>query len=206
MTPAQIKEIQQDGYDWHGQPLVEDGQWGPRTAWWAGIRSLPVERQALILMMLGFYRDKRGEDGILPNRGEWLDPIVEAGGMGLGHPWCIALISHVMRHFYTAAEWPYHMSTLKLIEWARKTGRIVKEPKPGDIVAFMYDSEKGHGEFNLAANQHWVLDIGGNIGNKVQVGKRARDGLTFIRTFDEQVPLTCPPLEGILNLDGATTR
>lgn len=206
MTVEQIKAIQEGGFDWHGQPLNVDGVWGPKTAWWAGIKSQPWQRQSIVVTMAGYYRDKKGEDPGRPNRGLWVDKVVEPGGIGFGHPWCIALTSHVMRMFYEPSEWPYHMSTLKLIEWARKEGRIVKDPKPGDIACFMRTSTEGHGEFVFASNQNWVLDCGGNIGNKVQVGKRARDGLTFIRTIDDEVSLSCPPLEGMLNLDGTGTR
>jgi hypothetical protein len=206
LSPEDILEIQDGGIDYYGKPLEKNG-WGPRTAWWYGILSLPVQRRLIVCKALQYYASgKVVDDG--NNRGEWPDKFLKPAGL-IGEPWCVAMTSYILRNeaWFEEDVWPYHTSTLHLIEWARKHDRIVKEPLPGDLVAFMHNDTEGHTEINLSTNINWVLDVGGNLSNTVKVGKRAKAGLTFIRTVDvEGSKLACPPLEGILNLDGTRTR
>lgn len=200
-----ILEIQEGGIDYYGEPLKKDG-WGPRTAWWAGILSLPVQRRLIVCAALKYYKLGIKDDG--NNRGHWPDEFLKPAGL-IGKPWCVAMTSYILRNeaWFTEDVWPYHTSTLKLIEWAEKNNRVVKEPLPGDLSCFMHNETEGHTDINLATNKYWVLNVGGNLSNTVKVGKRARDGLTFIRTVDvEGSKLACPPLESVLNLDGTRTR
>lgn len=207
-TPAQILEIQATGIDWYGEPLKVDGAWGPRTAWWAGILSLPEQRQKIVRTCLGYYKKGIKEDEGRPNQGEWVDRFNEPGRLGPAQPWCVAFTSYVLRECWFEEDvWPYHMSTKYLLEWAHGNGRMTKDPLPGDLACFMHDQDKGHTEFNLAISPLWTLDCGGNVGNQIQVGKRARDGILFVRTVDhEGSRLVMPPLEKMLNLDGTRTR
>jgi hypothetical protein len=205
----QILSVQEDGIDWNGKPLVKDADYGPRTRWWHGISTLPCQRQLIVRTFLKY--NGRKEDTGKPNRSEWLDEIQKPGGLGVGNPWCIAFISHVMRE--CSVDWPlYHMSAWAMIEWAKQNGRITENPLPGDLFAFLYNPEAigftpGHGGGILATNADWVCDADGNVGDSVCVGKRARQGLTFIRTVDsEDPPLTMPPLKDLTFLDGARTR
>lgn len=206
LSHEEILAIQEDGIDYFGEPLVKDGNWGPRTEWWYGILSLPEERRRGIRKLLELYKSgKVIDDG--NNRGEWPDKVLKPAGL-VGQPWCVAFTSWILRHecWIDESEWPYHTSTLKLIAWAEKNGRVVMDPLPLDLICFMHNDTEGHTEFNLACNKNWVLDAGGNLKNKLLVGKRARAGLTFIRTFKTENRLSCPPLEGVLNLDGTRTR
>ena len=206
LSNEEILQVQENGIDYFGKPLEKNG-WGPRTAWWYGILSLPEQRRRGIRRVLELYQSgKVYDDG--NNRGEWPDKVLKPAGL-IGLPWCVAFTSWILRNecWLDESEWPYHTSTLHLLEWAEKHNRIVTEPLPLDIACFMHNDTEGHTEFSLACNKNWTLDAGGNIGNKLQVGKRARAGLTFIRTIPvEPSPLACPPLEGILNLDGTKTR
>lgn len=199
-----VKLIQAEGIDWFGEPLLADGDWGPKTAWWAGISDLPEVRQRIVRIALEHYRQKRGEDKGRPNRGDWVDEIVKPGHIGVGHPWCAAFVSNVLQQ--AGADWPiYHMSALKIITWGKSTGRIVKDPQPGDVFAFMHNQEEGHVGIVLACDMNWICDVDGNVGNKVAVGKRARDGLTFIRAVSEdKFPVVMPPTDKLIILDGST--
>lgn len=205
----QVKEIQLRGIDWTGKKLKVDGDYGPKTQWWHGISTLPPMRQDLTCTAL-FYNGKKEDTG-RPNRSLWLDEIQAPGGLGVGNPWCIAFVSYVMRS--CNADWPiYHMSAYAMLQWAKAEGRITTDPLPGDIFAFLYDPTAkgftpGHGGFVLAANEDWIADIDGNVGDSVKVGKRARQGLTFIRTVpDERPKLIMPPLTELTDLDGSRTR
>ncbi len=209
LDTEQIKQIQFGGVDWTGQRLRVDGNYGPKTQWWHGVSLLPHARRLAVLVALS--HNGRKEDKGRPNRSEWLDKIQEPGGIGVGNPWCIAFVSNVMHE--CRVDWPlYHMSAYAMLEWAKANGRITTDPLPGDVFGFLYDTTAkgftpGHGGFVLAANADWICDIDGNVGDSVKVGKRARQGLTFIRTVpDERIPLIMPPLTELPNLDGARTR
>jgi hypothetical protein len=209
LSREEVKAIQAGsdnvpGIDWFGEPLLVDGNWGPKTAWWAGIQQLEMTRQCIVRIALEHYRLKRSEDKGRPNRGGWVDEIVKPGGIGLGHPWCAAFVANVLQE--AGADWPlYHMSAYKILEWAKATGRIVKDPLPGDVFAFMHNQTEGHVGIVLACDLNWICDVDGNVGNKVSVGKRARDGLTFIRTVsNSRFPLVMPPTDKLLILDGPT--
>lgn len=213
LTHEQIIQIQTGGIDWNGAPLDQpqpDGIWGPKTAWWAGILTLPFQREKIIRTCLKYYHDDTREDAGRPNRGTVIDSFEKPAGL-LGEPWCIMFTSKVLRECYFDPDvWPYHTSAYGLIEWAKKTHRVVKDPLPGDLFAFLHlDDPKhsGHGGIVLAADALWIADCDGNVGDRVRVGRRARDGLTFIRTVDDVGPqLVMPPRDKLDNLDGTRTR
>lgn len=209
LDQQQIKFLQAGGIDWNGERLKVDGDYGPKTQWWHGISTLPELRIRVIKTALMHNGIK--EDTGRPNRSTTIDRIQKPGGLGLGNPWCIAFVSAVLRD--CSVSWPvYHMSAYELLKWAKAEGRITTEPLPGDLFAFLYDTKAvgftpGHGGFVLGANEDWIADVDGNVGDSVKVGKRARQGLTFIRTVvDERIPLIMPPLKDLVNLDGARTR
>lgn len=209
LSKTEIEKIQSTGIDWFGQPLKVDGITGPKTEWWAGILSLHPTRVQIIKTALEYYRRGVKEEGG-PNRGKWVDAFQEPAGIGLGNPWCIAFTSFVLVND-CGLTWPYHMSAYQLIAWAKATGRVVQDPLPGDLFAFTYPDSKtheGHGGIVLAANADWIADCDGNVGNAVGVGKRARRGLTFIRTVPVVSAPTMPTLADLPMLDGtrALTR
>lgn len=217
MNKEQITALQRGdgpsrpGLDWNGKPLVVDGDWGPRTAWWAGIKTLPEDRETLIRELLSHNGKKEDDDR--PNRSTWIDEIQRPGGVGVGNPWCAAFVSHCLKQTGAFPDWPYHMKVAYMIEWAKRNGLITQSPLPGDIHAFLYnvnDKESpGHTGFYLAGDANWIVCCDGNAGNAVRVGKRARQGLIFIRTVpDSREVLAMPPLKELANLDGsrAATR
>lgn len=204
LSREEVKAIQEGGIDWFGEDLLIDGVWGSKTAWWAGIKGLPEARQEIVRRGLSYYRRKVQENPGQPNRGPWVDAFLQPGGAGLGLPWCIAFTSYVLRE--AKVDWPiYHLSALNLLAWAKKEERIVNDPLPGDLFAFMHNSTEGHGGIVLGCDANWICDVDGNVGNRVAVGKRARDGLTFIRTVvNPGFPLVMPPTDKLTILDGPT--
>lgn len=210
LAHEQIIQIQTGGIDWNGVSLEVDGKWGDKTAWWAGILTLPFQRQKIIRTCLEYYHKDTREDAGRPNRSTVVDSFEKPAGL-LGEPWCVMFTSKVLREcFFDESVWPYHTSAYGLLEWAKKTNRVVKDPLPGDLFAFLHlDDPKhsGHGGIVLAADALWIADCDGNVGDRVRVGRRARDGLTFIRTVDPVGPqLVMPPREKLDNLDGSRTR
>lgn len=203
MTKDEVIKVQTPGIDWFGQPLVVDGNAGPKTQWWAGILLLHPTRVQIIKTALEYYRRRVKETA--PNRGDGVDEFQEPAGIGLGNPWCIAFTSFVLVNDCRLT-WPYHMSAYQLIAWAKATGRVVQDPLPGDLFAFLYPDSKtkeGHGGIVLGSDASWIADVDGNVGNAVAVGKRARRGLTFVRTVDAVPETTMPTLTDLLTLDSA---
>lgn len=206
LTEQEIRSIQVGGIDWYGNPLKMDGKYGPKTAWWRGITTLSDKRQTVIKIGLGYHAIGAGENTDMgPNRGTFPDSVLKPAGL-IGKPWCVAFCSYVLRK--SNVDWPvYLVSTYRLHEWAQANNRIVKDPLPGDIMGFFHDAKpgdtqvNGHGEFVIATDNEWVYDFGGNIGDMVRVGRRARhDGMFFVRTVEENKPtLTCPT--GLMRID-----
>jgi hypothetical protein len=211
LDAAQIRDLQTGGIDWTGEDLLVDGKWGPKTAWWAYICSLPDVQQSIVLNALHYYHIGTKEDAGRHNRGKIVDMFQEAGGLGPGNPWCAAFVSYIMRK--SQADWPvYHMSAWSIIEWAKATGRITDTPQPGFCFAFLYTPEvkgftPGHCGVIVANDDKHIVDCDGNAGDRVRVGYRARKGLTFIRTVEEKGALpVMPDIKTLPSLDGTKTR
>jgi hypothetical protein len=199
-----VKALQESGIDWFGEPLAVTGKVDARTEWWAGISSLPFQRQQIVRTALGYYQRRVKEDAGRPNRGKYVDLFTAPGKLGPGVPWCIAFTSFVLHVDCGMADWPYHMSAYKVIEWAKSEKRITDSPLPGDMFAFTYPdspTHEGHGGFVLAHNADWIVDCDGNVGDAVQVGRRASRGLTFIRTVDGAAGPTMPDIGQFKMLD-----
>ena len=209
MTKDEVIAIQRGGMDWLGQPLLCDGDYGPRTQWWHYITTLHPKRQQLVMAWLWFHAmGTVKDDG--NNRGTWPDRFMEPSGLKPGGAWCIAFMSYCLHQ--CNADWPvYHASTFNMLEWAKTNGRITTQPKPGDIHCFMYPREsklfgKGHGGGVIAVDTSWVAVCDGNVGDTVKVGKRARDGLTFIRTVDDEASSPAVANMNLQRLDGWKDR
>jgi hypothetical protein len=211
LDASQIRELQTGGVDWTGASLIVDGVWGTKTAWWAYLCSLPKTQQAIVLNAIHYYHIGVKEDAGRPNRGTFVDMFQAPGGLTLGQPWCAAFVSYVMRA--SKAEWPiYHMSAWSIIEWAKSTGRITDTPQPGFAFTFLYTPEvqgftPGHCGIIVANDDTHIVDCDGNAGDSVRLGYRARKGLTFIRTVEDQsVKPVMPDITTLPNLDGTKTR
>jgi hypothetical protein len=186
----EIKEIQSTGIDWFGAPLKVDGVRGPKTDFWIGILSLDKQRQDVIKLALKYHHEGKGEihGNDTPNDGSFVDMLLKARNMR-NQPWCLAFCSHVLTS--CGVTWPeYHVSAWGAIEWAKKHGRAVATPLPGDLEVYTYDKKpgekniQGHGRIVLAydAITKETVGVDGNVSDRVTVGRRNdRPRRTFIR-------------------------
>lgn len=208
LSIEQVKQIQKGGIDWTGQPLTVDGDYGPKTQWWHYVSSLSPLRRHFICQLLHFNALGVKDDG--HNRGVWVDKFVEPSGFEPGVPWCIALQSFCLTH--AGIDWPiYHMSAFKLIEWAKENNQVTDRPLPGDLHAFLYPKGhalygSGHGGAVLLQGSTWVAVCDGNVEDSIHVGMRQREGLTFIRTVEDDVQLMNVSSMNLTRLDGWKDR
>jgi hypothetical protein len=188
MTPDEIKEIQKNGIDWLGNPLVVDGKLGAKTNWWMGISSLSAKRQDVGRLVLGYHASNIVFEETGKNDSPFVDMLFKPVGLQQkGYPWCAALVSHCLRKCKVEA--PYLVSAYAFIEWAKGTSKlypnhqgslIVQDPLPFDIEAFLYprkpgDTEfKGHVRFVTGYDSVTKRSAGvdGNVQNSIRAGER----------------------------------
>ncbi len=219
MTPDDIKEIQKNGIDWLGNPLVVDGKLGSKTNWWMGISSLSVKRQELIRILLGYHASNIVFEKTGKNDSDFVDMLFKPVGLQKkGYPWCAALVSHALQKCGIQA--PYLVSAYAYIEWGKGTSKMypsdkgclfVDTPLPGDIEAFLYPKKPGdtqitgHVRTVLAFDPETKSTVGvdGNSSNDIRVGERHdRPQRYFIRVpgmGTEHGPLHYP--KGTVDLD-----
>lgn len=215
LTKTEVLNIQNNGIDWTGQPLLKDGIWGPKTAWWSGITTLDQKRQDVGKLVLGYHASNVGVETTGHNDGPFVDMLFKPVGMQKkGYPWCVALISHCYRE--CGVPWPkYHTSAWQVIQWARENGKLVTEPLPLDVEVFLYpavkgEERKGHGRFVLAYDPitKRTAGVDGNVGNTIRVGYRDdRPDRYFVRPngfTNKHGVLTMPT--GLIDLDGIGDR
>lgn len=215
LSKNEIISIQSNGIDWAGQPLVKDGDYGPRTQWWNGILSLDSKRQAVQKLALGYHAANVGVELTGHNDGPFIDMLFKPVGMQeKGYPWCCALVSHVYRECGVA--WPvYHTSAWQIIQWAKKNGKIVTSPLPSDIEVFLYPAvpgqdRKGHARivtgYDIKTGR--TAGVDGNVGNTIRVGYRdIRPERYFVRPnglTHQSGALTMPA--NLIDLDGLLDR
>lgn len=208
LSNDQVKLIQKGGVDWLGAALTVDGMYGPRTQFWHYVASLCPMRQDIVRQNLRFHAMGVKDDG--HNRGELVDKFVAPSGLAPGVPWCIAMQSHVLTD--VGADWPvYHMSAFKLLEWAKENNRLTDRPLPGDLHCFLYPKGhalygSGHGGCVIMPGTSWMAVCDGNVSDAVTVGMRAREGLSFIRTVEDDVQQLSVSSMGLTRLDGWKDR
>lgn len=197
-TKEQVLKIQENGIDWLGNPLVADGIYGAKTAWWHGISGLSQKRQDVLRLALGYHATDMGE-ATGRNDGEFVDTLFKPVGLQKrGFPWCVAFISHCLTK--CEVPWPiYHVSAYNLIEWAKANNIIVEDPWPADLEVFLYPKVKGedwrgHGRIVTGYSKKTgrTSGVDGNVNNSVYCGFRdVRPDRYFVRP-DYEAPLTLP--------------
>jgi hypothetical protein len=213
LSKQQILDIQKNGIDWFGQPLKQDGDYGPRTKWWHGITTLDQKRQAVLRLALVYHAANVGVEKTGNNDGPFIDMLFKPVGIK-NLPWCVAYVSHC----YTKCNvfWPtYHVSTWQVIQWARENGKLVEEPLPGDLEAYLYpkvtgEDWKGHGRIVSAYDPVTgrTAGVDGNVSNTIRVGYRdVRPERYFVRPngfTNKHGVLTMP--KDLIDLDGLADR
>lgn len=215
LSKQEILNIQKDGIDWLGYPLLKDGIWGPKTAWWHGITTLDQKRQDVGRLVLGYHASNVGVETTGRNDGPFVDMLFEPVGMDKKHyAWCIALISFCLRQ--CNVPWPkYHTSAYQVIQWAKQNGKIVETPLPFDIEVFLYpkvkgEDWKGHGRFITGYDPvtKRTAGVDGNITNTIRCGFRdERPDRYFVRPtgFTNKHGVLTMPTK-LIDLDGLADR
>ena len=116
---------------------------------------------------------------IAHNRGPEVDEYQRACGydparspLG-GRPWCVAFV--VWCALKCGAKFPITMSGMRLLDIARKTGRLTQSPAPGDV--FVVDKGKGRSHVGIVV---YARDDGVMCtieGNTDPGGSREGDGV-----------------------------
>lgn len=215
LTKNEILTIQNNGIDWTGQPLVRDGIWGPKTAWWQGILSLDEKRQAVQRLALGYHASNVGIEATGHNDGPFVGMLFKPVGMQKRNlPWCIAYVSHIYRE--CGVPWPkYHTSAWQVIQWARENGKLVNNPLPSDLEVFLYpavkgEDRKGHGRIITAydVTTGRTAGVDANVENTIRIGYRdPRPERYFVRPngFTSQSGVLTMP-KNLIDLDGLGDR
>lgn len=215
LSKDEVKTIQTGGIDWLGYPLVVDGIYGKKTAWWHGVTTLDQKRQEVQRLALGYHASNVGIETTGRNDGPFVDMLFKPVGLQKrGFPWCIAYVSHC----YTQCNvpWPkYHVSAYQVIEWAKDNSKLVEEPLPSDLEIFLYpkvkdEDWKGHGRIITAYDPvtKRTAGVDGNVQNSVFCGYRdQRPDRYFVRPTgftNKHGVLTMPT--GLIDLDGLADR
>lgn len=135
--------------------------------------------------LVGWVKEASGA-----NDGPWVEAIQRVTGNRRGDPWCASFVAFVLGMAYRGKNpLPATASCDVLLEWARKGGRLVDEPEPGDVFLVMRTpTDAVHTGFVTRVTPEVVGTIEGNTGPGgtregwgVFARERRRKGLAFVR-------------------------
>ena len=131
------------------------------------------------------------------NRGKLMDLCNQFVGVPLGSPWCAAFACTVINHACASieVEWegPRTGSSSEIYHWARKNGRVVTVPRPGDLG--LVKGGRGGPEFRHTTivrevDGDRVLTVEGNEGDKVCRFTRPIKSMSYVRPYHLVRPLS----------------
>lgn len=201
MTPEEIRAFQATRADWNGQRLSTDGVLGPKTEWALALRACGPERERIVRTAqeyLGVVETPLGS-----NRSPSIDLFLQPAGIGLGHPWCAAFVSYVLRECRVPLV-KYHVSVHEMA--AMNPARGTSMALPGDVFYILRKDGTGHTGFIIGGSPREVMTLEGNVRNRVMVGRRDRSKINGII---DTVPSSArmPLVSGTVpDLDGAEDR
>jgi hypothetical protein len=108
------------------------------------------------------------------NRGPFVAKYLGPSGLKPPQPWCAAFVSWCLLRATRKLELPdqpYFISAREMFNWARASGFLADQPKPGDLVFFSRGglfSWKGHCGIVAAVSASKMAVIEGNRGTRVQ--------------------------------------
>ena len=124
------------------------------------------------------------------NDGPWVEAIQRTTGNKRGDPWCASWVNFVLQIAYSGrSPLPVTASCDVILEWARKQGRIVETPEPGDVFLVMRTpTDAVHTGFVSRDTAHTVGTYEGNTnsggsrdGWGVFARERRKTNLLFVR-------------------------
>jgi CHAP domain-containing protein len=165
-----VADFQRAHRDHLGLALVPDGVLGPRTQWAMAIDTLENHRKATVLEAcshVGLVESAPNEDraGLIAH---WLLRC------GVTEPaaWCAAFASYCLGLRGGIA------SALALGAHYPAT----KDPIPGDVMWYPTGGGHGHCGIVIGSSATEVMTVEGNLGNKVQCVRRAKDRYWYGRS------------------------
>jgi uncharacterized protein (TIGR02594 family) len=175
VSPLSLREFQSTHTDWHGRPLVVDGQLGPKTRWALAIADLPRWRRRIVQVVCSQVGVVEAPIG--SNRGTEVDAYLRPSGLS-AVPWCAAFVSWCLKEAGYALP-VYHVSAAKLLRYALRP--VVSPAQPGDVFGWVNPDGTGHVGFVIGAGDalDMVATCEGNSANRVRVCWRPRMGLQF---------------------------
>jgi hypothetical protein len=108
------------------------------------------------------------------NRGPFVAKYLEPSGLRPPQPWCAAFASWCVlkaTRRLGQTDLPYFISAREMFNWAKASGYLQKEPKPGSLVFFARGglfSWKGHCGIVSSVSKRRITIIEGNRSNRVQ--------------------------------------
>lgn len=98
------------------------------------------------------------------NAGKWVEAIQRIGGTVKGQPWCAAFVCSILGLWYdNRPPFGYTASCDDILAWARKNGKIVERPLPGDLFLHMKSTNDAtHVGFVSAVGAERMGTIEGN--------------------------------------------
>lgn len=124
----------------------------------------------------------RGVKEVGHNAGLFVERFLKSVGLNAGYAWCAAFVYHCCRKAgYDPKLLPNRWKAAAVrnwVEWAHKTGRIVKKPKRGDLMFWMNANQTGHIEF-VRNTSKWPQEIDTIGGNTDADGSREGDGVYY---------------------------
>ena len=173
---AAIRRFQSEACDWTGDPLVVDGQLGPRTKWALAIADQPRYRRDIV--RIATFEHGVVEEPLGSNRGAAVDAYLQPAGVGLGQPWCAAFVSWVLREAGCLGELRYTASAAAMLRQLRP---CIGEPLPGDVFGWINPDGTGHVGFVIGSDALDIVTCEGNSRHAVRVNRRPREGLMLCR-------------------------
>jgi hypothetical protein len=138
---------------------------------WTNPKLSPVENALLIAAYL-VGREKVKEEGV--NRGAWVTKFLGYCGLGPGFPWCAAFVTFCLKEAGYKGGYPICLAAVRnWAAWAKKKGKLTKNPRRGDLGFWLNSDGTGHIFFIVDADRGYVETLEGNTDAD---GSREGDG------------------------------
>lgn len=186
-TESAVYGFQSAHVDLQGHALARDGIVGPATSWalqhpsaggtqgftapgWrSDLSQEPEEVRQVLATAIGEIGTVEQPDG--SNRGKRVDLYTQPD---YGVPWCAAFVSWCWAKREGGSPFGRILSVHQLAAWGLANGRIVTEPRPGDIWCIFRDAQHGHAGLVVLsmpgelARLGFISTVEGNSGNAVR--------------------------------------
>lgn len=137
-TERAVKQYQATHEDAYGHPLVIDGQVGALT-WFSlfgGSFNYQVDSE-FVKVLLKIASSQEGVKETGNNSGHQVNEYLQSIGLGPGYEWCMAFVywcfEQAAKKLFRDNPALKNGSCSAVYRWAKKKGKLVSIPKPGDI-------------------------------------------------------------------------